>query len=405
MAKAVLAGTHRLVPPAETVARLRPYLAELGITRVANVTGMDDVGIPVAMAVRPNARSLSVGFGKGLDLDAARASAIMEALEQQLAERIDLPLRLASAAELGARRPLVDLARLPRGPRPLGPRTRTLWIEGREVLSGRSAFVPYELVHLDLTLPLPEGSGHFPLGSNGLASGNAPLEAICHGLYELVERDAAALFAARSAAAQASRRVDLATIDDPDARALLGKFDLAGVDVALWDLTTDVGLPVFLCEALDRERNPFRPLGAARGFGCHGSRAVAAIRALTEAAQSRIARILASRDDILSARLDAIAADEADAAHRARRRSPPGPGRRFGDAPDRIAATFEEDLAFACARLEDAGLGPVVAVDLSAPRLPVSVVRVVAPGLEGVAEAPGVRPGPRVRRAAEEAAP
>jgi YcaO-like protein with predicted kinase domain len=65
-------GTHRLVPPAETLARLRPLLPKLGITRVANVTGLDTIGIPVAMAVRPNSRSLSVSQGKGLDLDAAR---------------------------------------------------------------------------------------------------------------------------------------------------------------------------------------------------------------------------------------------------------------------------------------------------------------------------------------------
>jgi len=52
----------------------------MGITRVANVTGLDHVGIPVVMACRPNARGLAVSQGKGLTLDAAKASAVMESI-------------------------------------------------------------------------------------------------------------------------------------------------------------------------------------------------------------------------------------------------------------------------------------------------------------------------------------
>ena len=61
--------------------RLAPYLSSLGITRVANVTGLDYLGISVVMAVRPNSYNLSVYQGKGVTLDAARASAVMEAYE------------------------------------------------------------------------------------------------------------------------------------------------------------------------------------------------------------------------------------------------------------------------------------------------------------------------------------
>ena len=39
--------------------RLVPHLARMGITRVANVTGLDRVGVPVVTVVRPNARSLA----------------------------------------------------------------------------------------------------------------------------------------------------------------------------------------------------------------------------------------------------------------------------------------------------------------------------------------------------------
>src|SRR6266540_5919687 len=42
----------RMVSPAETVARLRPAFPALGITRLARVTGLDRIGIPVFIAVR-----------------------------------------------------------------------------------------------------------------------------------------------------------------------------------------------------------------------------------------------------------------------------------------------------------------------------------------------------------------
>jgi len=71
-------GTERTRSPAETVAIYRPVMEAVGITRLANVTGLDCVGIPVFMAVRPNARSLAVSQGKGVDADAVRASAMME---------------------------------------------------------------------------------------------------------------------------------------------------------------------------------------------------------------------------------------------------------------------------------------------------------------------------------------
>src|SRR5713226_979938 len=81
-------GTHRTVDPADTLARIRPHAARMGITRLGNITGLDRIGIPVAVAVRPNSRSVSVSQGKGLDLPQAMASALMEACEGFHAEEI-----------------------------------------------------------------------------------------------------------------------------------------------------------------------------------------------------------------------------------------------------------------------------------------------------------------------------
>ena len=72
----------------------------MGITRLADVTGLDRIGVPVFQAIRPLSRSVSVSQGKGLDPDAARASALMEAVETWHAERIDRPLGWPASATL-----------------------------------------------------------------------------------------------------------------------------------------------------------------------------------------------------------------------------------------------------------------------------------------------------------------
>src|SRR5260370_41920527 len=94
------AGTHRLVPPEETLDRIGRFFPAMGITRVADVTGLDTIGIPVVLVYRPNSRSLVVSQGKGLDLVAAKASGVMESVEAYMAERIVLPLVLGSFNDL-----------------------------------------------------------------------------------------------------------------------------------------------------------------------------------------------------------------------------------------------------------------------------------------------------------------
>jgi ribosomal protein S12 methylthiotransferase accessory factor len=74
-------GTHRIISPDDTLTRIAPRAPQIGITRLGNVTGLDRIGIPVAVAIRPNSRSVSVSQGKGLGLSQALASALMEAIE------------------------------------------------------------------------------------------------------------------------------------------------------------------------------------------------------------------------------------------------------------------------------------------------------------------------------------
>lgn len=391
------AGSHRGRHPAETLALLQPRLAELGITRVADITGLDEIGIPTVMVTRPNSRSLSVSQGKGIDLAAAKVSGIMEALEQFHAENLGLPLLLGSRADLtGWGRRLADTAALPGSQQKLGEHDRILWVEGELRASGGRIWVPHALVHFDLRLPLPPGSAFFALGSNGLASGNHELEATLHGAYELIERDALALFYGDERG-QWQRRLELESVTDSTCRELLRAYERAGIEVAVWEITSDIRVPAFLAMIRDREANPFRPVGAAHGAGCHGDPNVALTRALTEAAQSRLTRIAGSRDDFSLASFARAQSLEAENRAVQQMATPAPPPRRLSQAPACCAEDFETDLAMLAGELARVGVGPLITVDLSRRELPVSVVRVLIPGLEGVFEAPGYRPGARAQ--------
>jgi ribosomal protein S12 methylthiotransferase accessory factor len=396
-------GTHRLTTPVATLERVRHLLRSFGITRVANVTGLDAIGIPVTMVFRPNSRSLAVSPGKGLDLDAARASGVMEAIELFHAERILLPLKLASWEEMELCHTLPALDSLPVTSLGAFHRRRPLlWIEGTERMTSGAVWVPYELVHANFTLPLPPGSGSFVLTSNGLASGNHLLEAISHGICEVIERDAVTLFACRGSAERQALRVDLRTVEDADVRSLLALYDRADVAVAAWDLTSDVGVPVFACRVTDRSENAFRIVPAAEGWGCHPVREVALCRALTEAAQCRLVRISGSRDDQGWRRY--AEAREYSRNGRAEAADESACPRRFEETPSIHNDTFEEDVSSMTKCLARAGMPQVITIDLTQPELAAAggaVVRVIVPGLEPHFQFPGARLGRRARRMLE----
>lgn len=398
--KLVRRGTHRSEALTRTLDKIRPLMPPLGITRVANVTGLDCIGIPVVMVCRPNARSLAVSQGKGLDLDAARVSGLMETIELYHAERILKPLVLASWNELrhGAR--VAPVEALPRiSISPFHADLQLLWIQGTNAVSGEPTFLPFETVHTNYTLPLPTGSGSFVLSSNGLASGNHLLEAVSHGMCEVIERDATTLFRCMHAGDRAARRVDPSSVADADCRHLLDLFERAGVAVAIWDVTTDVGVATFHCIALDQSLNPFRRLGPLEGSGCHPVREIALQRALTEAAQARLTLIAGSRDDYGHERHQRT--HETEILERASKLLAEAGTRRFDDCPSFENDTFEADIAQILSQLAESGVEAPIVVDLSRPEFELAVVRVVIPGLETYHHVPGWQPGPRAQRVLE----
>jgi YcaO-like protein with predicted kinase domain len=395
--KAFRGGTQRVISPAETLARARRIFGPVGITRVANITGLDCIGIPVVVVCRPNSRSLAVSLGKGCDLDAARASGVMEAIELYHAERIVRPLKLASFNELRFDHRLVQVDRLPAVlVSEFRPERGLLWTQGVNLFDGRDSWLPFELVHTNYTLPLPTGSGCFIMSSNGLASGNHPLEAVIHGLCEVIERDSAALFRFRTEAEQRTRRLDPSTVHDAEIQRVLALYHQAEVSVAIWDITTDIAVPAFRCVILDRAPNPFRLLGPIEGYGCHPVREVALLRALTEAAQGRLTRVAGSRDDAGRSHYRQENAEEFVRRAQITLRAPAE--RSFDATPTQLNETLEGDVAWILGQLAGAGLSEAIAVDLTKAEFGIPVVRVVVPGLEAYHHVQGYVPGDRVKR-------
>ena len=225
------------------------------------------------------------------------------------------------------------------------------WLEGFDLLRREPCWVPAEIVHTDYTQPL---DGYFLAGSNGLASGNHLVEAIIAAICELVERDAVALWSASGIRARAQRALDLASIDDPDCRALLAKYAEAGIAVRLWNVTTDIGIPAFLCDIRDPSGGEPRRLRRFHGAGCHPDRAIALARALTEAAQTRLTYIAGIRDDLLPSEYEEPPnAEIADALLDAlRRRASP---HSFREVPSFAADDLGQDLALGAGALAVGG--------------------------------------------------
>ncbi len=395
--KAYLDGTHRSINPAETVTRIKPFMADFGITRVANVTGLDWIGIPVVMVCRPNSRSLSVSQGKGLTLDAAIASGIMEAIELHYAEHLALPTQVASYAELSKRDRVVQVHRLPFLSRfRFHEHRRMLWVAGYDLLQEEPIWVPYHYVSMNTVRSSEPGSECFLPTSNGLASGNHLLEAIIHAICEAVERDATALWYKRPEDAGRLSCIDLNSCDDPALKQLITRCHESSIQMLAWDTTSDVGIPSFLCLLYEHAKDLDRLRYASAGMGCHLSKEVALIRAVTEAAQSRLTLITGARDDIFRDQYETSHFRSEDLARYRMRQPERGMHRQFSTIPSYMQETFNEDIAILLQRLGGLGMKNVIVVRLNEEESPFHIVKVIIPGLEGPCEHPAYSPGVRV---------
>lgn len=405
--KTHIKGTDRASSLEETLARITPLLPQMGITRIADVTGLDTIGIPVVTVCRPLSKAVSVAQGKGASLTAAKVSGAMEAIETFHAETIAKPLRYCSFKEISrfaAQQDhlVISVENLPKlNVSEFTENKPMLWIEGTDLLSAKPIWVPYEVTHCDFSLPLPPGSGAFIMSTNGLASGNNQLEAIIHGIYEVIERDATSLWQLKLREQINQTQINLQSITDSNCKLLIEKIQSAGIKIAIWDTTTDIGIPCFYCTIMAEEADALRPLYPASGAGCHVDKNIALSRAITEAAQTRLTQISGSRDDV--SMHEYHASQQADYQRRVARWLDASPEQKdFADIPHWHHDTLNEDLQLQLERLQSVGVTQIAAIDLRQDEFNISVARVVIPGLEGIQDIPGYVPGKRATQQLEQ---
>jgi len=380
--------THRTRSPEETYESIRNLVIPAGITRVADITGLDRLGIPVFSCIRPDAAdgAISVYNGKGATEIAARVSAIMEGLERYSAEMHDRETIVASYGQISEEMTVLcpDDLILPRGSDPHEP---VPWISSYDIMNEEEMMIPaHSVFH-----PVPRAMGRLiRTNTNGIASGNTREEAVFHGLCEIIERDAWSLAEAANNGGPV-----ITGITNPVITDLIRKFTDAGVEITLRDISSDIGLPTVAAVADDVMLRD--PTLLCIGMGTHAVPEIAVLRALTEAAQSRATQIHGAREDTREGHIKKQIGYE-----RTKRLN-----RKWFENGREIDITgmyafrsddFLDDISYTLDELKRCGMERVCITDLTRPEIGIPVVRVTVPGLEQYAMDPD-RMGERCRRA------
>lgn len=363
-------GTHRVKSPDETYNEIAPLMDGIGVTEVTDITHLDRIGIPCFSAIRPGAAigGVRVHSGKGKDLVQAKVSAMMEAIERHSGEYHGDPMDYASYEEIGLTR-AVDPNDLIL-PRPLEMSEKIHWTPAWDLLNEEEVCVPSNAVFhpydtLGMTMPL------FRSDSNGLASGNVIEEAILHALLEVVERDALSV-----AEQKRDMGVRISVTQDGPVRELIDRFEMKGIRIHLWLLGGRSRLPTIAAAADDTLLKD--PGLLVMGAGTHCSPEIAALRAVTEVAQSRATHLQGGRRNPQREMILKKAGYE-----RMKRIN----GEWFRDADeismhdleDLSTPYFDDDIRVALQELEGHA-DRVCICNLSRTQVP--VVRVIVPGLE-----------------------
>lgn len=369
----------RTIPPEETLERAIPLLEKAGMHPLQDITEMDSVGIPVFSVYRDMTAKGTFGNynGKGVTREQAMASAVMESLERYCSERRDDDEVVYGTYEQASSNGLainpIDLL-LPERTAQYVNSAEIAWVEGFEMFRGAPIWVPACEAFYPYS---PDGDLQlYRFHTNGLAAGNTMEEAILHSLFELIERDAWSIAEFNDFA-----EADVIA-DDSDSTVgrLLERFRDNGVEIHLKDLTSDIGIPTIGAASDDVATRDPEMLSI--GVGTHLDPNIAAIRAITEVAQSRATHKHGLK---VNAVLQKKTVDMGYEKIKSINRMWYSPSRKqvdLSEIPNNATEYVLDDIEIVLGRLMDAGFNCVAMVDLTRPEIGVPVVRMVVPGLE-----------------------
>lgn len=375
-------GTHRVIAPEKTIENNEDKLITAGITRIADITDLDRIGLPVFTAIRPTAEdgAISIYGGKGITKDHAKASAMMEGFERYSAEKQDDDETIiATVDEISTKGEYID------------PKTLNLpqkyekedisqipleWNLATDIISNKDYYVPSNAVFHPYTHD-NDIQSFFKSNTNGLASGNILEEAILHGMFEVIERDAWSIFELTH---KNYSQINLDTIESELINNTIEKFESNGIKIKLMDFTADIKVPTIAASADDTVTKDAGLLTL--GMGTHLDPEIAVLRALTEVAQSRATQINGAREDT-------VRADFArEAGYERMKRINKYYFRQeedqvdFRDIENKSTTSINEDIEIVKNELIANDIKHILYTDLTRPELDISVVRAIIPEME-----------------------
>ena len=375
-------GTHRVIAPSKTIEINENKLKVAGITRIADITDLDRIGLPIYTAIRPTAEdgAVSIYGGKGITKDHAKASAMMEGFERYSAERQDIDETIiASLSEIEEFGEYIDpkSLNLPKEFEKKDISDLSLeWSKSIDLISNREYYIPTNAIYHPY-ISKDDSQSLFKSNTNGLASGNILEEAILHGIFEVIERDAWSIFELTH---KNYAQIDISSIENEIIIDIIEKFESEGIKIKLMDFTADIKIPTIAASADDTITKDAGLLTL--GMGTHLDPEVAILRALTEVAQSRATQINGAREDT-------VRADFArEAGYERMKRINKFYFRdeeeqiKLSDIENKSTSSITRDIEIVKDELVSNDIQKLLYSNLTRPELDVSVVRVVIPEME-----------------------
>jgi ribosomal protein S12 methylthiotransferase accessory factor len=403
--------SSRIKSVEETLSTVLPVSSNIGITRLADITDMDILGIPNFSAVLPGTEDyIWVYSGKGPTRLDAKVSALMESIERYCS----LPSSDHKKMIQGSYK---DVSKVSKTLHPSNVVEPMLFEYDEEMIMD---FLPgYDLINNEqILVPTPLGLFRYspkppavnPFAyhhTNGLASGNVLEEAICHSLCEVIERDATSLAELNASALpyNALRTmtkylsdngleidpidstefvdddskfpdVDISNINFKPASNLVKKFDDAKIPLIIKDITSPIGIPTFNASSIEWISEDYGYL--AEGHGTHPDARIALLRAITEVSQTRAANIQGARDDLRKISYGNSNSDEKKTWQFMKSKN----SIQFSEIKSYVNDDILDDIKLILSRLNSNGLTKAIVVDLTNPQIMIPVVRTIVPGLE-----------------------
>ena len=403
--------SSRIKPVEETIKTILPVSSNIGITRLADITNMDILGIPNFSAVLPGTEDyIWVYSGKGPTRMDAKASALMESIERYSS----LPSGNRNKMIQGSYKEVSKVSKILHPSNVVEPMILEYddemimdFLSGYDLVNNDRILIPAPLALFRYS-PKPPAINPFAYHhTNGLASGNVLEEAICHSLCELIERDATSLAELNASALPYNflrtmtkylsdngleidpvdgtefvdddskyPDVDISNIDFKPISNLVKKFNDAKIPLIIKDITSPIGVPTFNASSIEWITEDYGYL--AEGHGTHPDARIALLRAITEVSQTRAANIQGARDDLRKISYGNSNSDEKKTWQFMKSKNTI----QFSEIKSFIHDDILDDINFILSRLVSNGLKQVIVVDLTNPQIMIPVVRTIVPGLE-----------------------